>query len=150
METSLAQAGNLLWEVGCGALPVVDEVGKVVGLLSDREVGLALAMLARPASEIPVRVVFHPSATCRASDDVRDALRIMRTRKVRQLPVVDGAGLLQGMLSFSDVVLAAKPDRLASPGDVADEDLILALKSITARTRVQQSETPVAESRALV
>lgn len=151
LDTSLADAGNILWEAGCSALPVVDEAGRVLGMVSDRDVAMALAVIARPATDVPVRVVFlQTPATCRASDDVRDALRTMRTRRAWRLPVVDGAGLLRGMLSFTDVALASKPDRLASAGDVTDEDVVLALKSIGAARRAAHAENPVSRPGALV
>jgi CBS domain-containing protein len=151
VQTSLAEAATILWDAGCGSLPVVDEVGKVVGLVADRDIGLAVAVVAGPAAEVPVRVVFHPApATCRDSEDVRDALCTMRTRKVRRLPVVDGAGILCGMLSFTDVALAARPEHLAAPGDVTDEDVVLALKSIGAARRSGHGEVPAPQSGALV
>ena len=47
-------------------------------------------------------------ATCRDDDSVLEALRLMRERRVRDLPVVDAQGLLQGILSVTDVVLWAQ------------------------------------------
>jgi CBS domain-containing protein len=139
-ETSAADAADLMWEADCGALPVVDEGGRVVGIVTDRDLCMALALTNRPAGELPVRSVLHPTLhTCRPSDEVRDALRQMRLHRIRRLPVVDGAGVLQGMLSFADLARAARPDVLAGPADIADEDLLLALKMISARKRVPET-----------
>jgi CBS domain-containing protein len=49
-----------------------------------------------------------PPATCRAGDGVLDALRIMRERRIRHLPVVGPLGLLEGVVSLTDVVLGAE------------------------------------------
>ena len=49
-----------------------------------------------------------PPETCRAADDVLDALRVMRRRRIRHLPVVDPEGLLEGVVSLTDVVLCAE------------------------------------------
>jgi CBS domain-containing protein len=112
---------------------------------------MALALISQPATEVPVRVVARPTLhTCRLTDDLRDALRTMRTRKVRRLPVVDGAGLLQGMLSLNDVALAAKPDRLALPNDVSFEDLTLALKTICGRRLPLETRVPACQPTAFV
>jgi CBS domain-containing protein len=136
-ETSAADAADLMWEADCGALPVVDEGGRVVGIVTDRDLCMALALTGRPAPDLPIRSVVHPTLyTCRPSDEVRDALRQMRLHRIRRLPVVDGAGVLQGMLSFADLARAARPDALAGPADIADEDLLLALKTISARKRI--------------
>jgi len=135
--TTLAEAGNLMWEADCGFLPILDESGKVVGVVTDRDVCMALAVIGEAAAHAPVQVQVRPVVhTCRMGDGVREALRTMRVQKVRRLPVVDGAGVLQGIVSLSDVALAAKPERLAGPADVTDEDVVLALKAICKRVPV--------------
>jgi CBS domain-containing protein len=135
LETSAADAADLMWEADCGALPVVDEAGKVLGIVTDRDLCMALALTGQPAAGLPVRSLLPPTLhTCRLTDDVREALRTMRLHKIRRLPVVDGAGILQGMVSFCDVARAARPEALAGPTDVTDEDIALALKTICART----------------
>ena len=141
-ETSAADAADLMYETDCGALPVVDEGGKVIGLVTDRDLALALALTGRPATDLPVRTLLHPTLhTCRTSDEVRDALRTMRLHKIRRLPVVDGAGVLRGMLSFSDVVRAARPDATAGPAEIAHEDVVLALQAICARRPAPAPQT---------
>jgi len=150
-ETPLSEAGNIMWDADCGFLPVVDEIGKVIGVVTDRDLCMALAVIGQPAAEVPIRVLLRPGlSTRRLSDEVRDALRTMRSQKVRRLPVVDGAGVLQGVLSFSDIALAAKPERLAGPADVTDEDLALALKTLSARKSTQPAPIPVPQSTAYV
>jgi len=139
-ETSAADAADLMWEADCGALPVVDESGRVVGIVTDRDLCMALALTGRPAADLPVRSVLHPTLhTCRPSDEVREALRQMRLHRIRRLPVVDGAGVLQGMLSFADLARVSRPDAVAGPAEIADEDLTLALKTICARKRIEPS-----------
>ena len=133
-ETRLSEAGNLMWDGDCGILPVVDEAGRVVGVVTDRDLCMALSLTGQPATEVPVRLLLRTALhTCRLGDSLRDALRTMRSQRVRRLPVVDGAGVLQGILSLSDLALAAKPERLAEPSDVTDEDLALAFKTICGR-----------------
>jgi CBS-domain-containing membrane protein len=133
-ETSVADAADLMWEADCGALPVVDDSGRVVGIVTDRDLCMALALTGQRAEDLPVRsLVSSTLRTCRPADEVRDALRTMRLYKVRRLPVVDGAGVLQGMLSLCDLARASRPDATAGPSDIADEDLTLALKAICAR-----------------
>ena len=149
-ETPLSEAGNIMWDADCGFLPVVDEIGKVIGVVTDRDLCMALAVIGQPAAEVPIRVLLRPGlSTCRLSDEVRDALRTMRLHKIRRLPVVDGAGVLQGMLSFSDLARVSRPDALAGPADIADEDLSLALKTICAR-KPAEAAAPAAPTTAFV
>jgi CBS domain-containing protein len=149
-ETSAADAADRMWEADCGALPVVEESGRVVGIVTDRDLCMALALTGQRPEDLPVRTmlpaVLH---TCRLADEVRDALRTMRLHKIRRLPVVDGAGVLQGMLSFSDLARVSRPDALAGPADIADEDLSLALKTICAR-KPAEAAAPAAPTTAFV
>lgn len=105
----LAKAGMQMAEADCGFLPVIGEEERVVGVITDRDVCLALARRDRRPSEVQVRLVMSGEVyTCRADDDIRRALRTMRERRVRRLPVVDDEGRLHGVLSLDDVVLEAQ------------------------------------------
>lgn len=130
-DTNLADAGWTMWDGDCGVLPVVDETGKVVGVITDRDICMGVATKHRPAREIAVREVINSKVhSCQLNDDVRDALKTMRSAKVRRLPVMDAEGKLQAVLSLNDVALAARPDKTAKPTDITYEDLALTLKSI--------------------
>ncbi|HXX93430.1 MAG TPA: CBS domain-containing protein [Planctomycetota bacterium] len=134
--TTLAEAGRLMRDADCGALPVVDETGRLVGIITERDVALSVGTRPRHPREIGVREVIPPLVfSCQLDDEVRDALRTLRTQKLHRLPVVDESGMLQGILSLSDIALAAKPDRIAGPDEVSYEDLVIALKAISRASR---------------
>jgi CBS domain-containing protein len=96
-------------EIGCGVLPVVDLEQNVLGMVTDRDICLALTARDRKASEVAVREVARNDVfTCEAGDDVGDALAIMSACQVRRLAVLDEAGHLDGILSLDDVALAAR------------------------------------------
>jgi CBS domain-containing protein len=104
-DTSLATAARLMGDYGCGALPVLDDAGRPVGILTDRDVCMAVARMNRFPSAIAVReaMTSNPS-TCAPGSEIGDVLNLMATRRVRRLPVVDGEGRLVGILSQSDVI----------------------------------------------
>ena len=54
-------------------------------------------------------------AICHPDDDIPEALKTMRLRKVRRLPVIDGAGRLEGMLCATDVLMYARHDDGSRP-----------------------------------
>ncbi len=104
-EDNLATVGALLWLKDCGALPVISADGRVAGMITDRDIAIALATRNRVASELHVHEVMSREVqSCGPDDDVRDALNVMWTRQIRRLPVVDGQGRLQGLLSLTDAV----------------------------------------------
>ncbi len=109
LDTNLAAAAKIMWDRDCGVVPVTDEHGRVVGVITDRDICIAAATRARVEGEIPVRdVISKVVYTCAASDDVRQALETMRLRKVRRLPVVDQGGRLAGIVSVHDIALGAR------------------------------------------
>lgn len=127
-ETTLAEAADLLWTGDCGILPVVDK-GKLMGVVTDRDMFIALATRNVPASVLRVADVASGTVwACAPDDDVHVALDIMKTRRVRRLPVVD-RGTLVGIISMNDIVLAAGPGSA-----VGEPEVVETLKSICAHT----------------
>jgi CBS domain-containing protein len=108
--TALAQAAHLMWDNDCGILPVVTDGGRVVGVITDRDICMAAAMKGRTLANIAVEEVSSGEVyPCKPTDNVIAALEIMRERRVRRLPVVNDEGLLEGMISMNDIVLQARP-----------------------------------------
>jgi CBS domain-containing protein len=117
-DTSVAAAARLMWEADCGILPVVDG-GRVVGIVTDRDMYIALATRNRLASELPVgEVATRPVITCRTDDDVHEALGLMQRALVRRLPVLDSQGALVGIISTDDLVRVAGPRKAVTGDDV--------------------------------
>lgn len=108
-EDDLATAAQVMWDVDCGCVPIVVDGRHIVGMITDRDVCMAALMNGRPLHEVRVEHVMTKNiATCKSTDDVREAQRIMRRRKVRRLPVTDAEGKLVGILSLHDVASTAK------------------------------------------
>jgi CBS domain-containing protein len=105
-DTNLAAAVSRMWEGDCGALPVVDDDGKFIGMITDRDICMAVATRPRLASDILVGEVTSGAIyVCHPTDEVQFALKTMQKEKVRRLPVVNDKGILQGILSTNDIIL---------------------------------------------
>ena len=117
-ETNAAEAVKTMWDQDCGALPIVNNDRKVVGMITDRDLSVAVATTGRAAERIVVKDVATGKAyTCQADDDVPVALEVMKAQQVRRLPVVDAEGRLKGILSMNDIVLHSGA---ASPNQIVD------------------------------
>jgi CBS domain-containing protein len=128
--TNLAAVTELLWCCGCGALPVVDSRGRVLGIVTDRDICMALGTKDRRPSELVAeQVMSREIATCRASDEIHTALKVMRARKVRRLPVLNADGKLEGILCISDLILDACHDDGSRP-KFSYEDVMNTLRCI--------------------
>jgi len=104
-DSSLVAAAQIMWSKDCGALPVLGDGDSVVGMITDRDISIAIAMTPRRPSEITVgEVMSKPVFACRPEDHVKEALNCMANAQVRRLPVIDQHGVLQGILSISDVM----------------------------------------------
>ncbi len=127
---SCAGAIELLWSTGCGALPVVNAEKRVVGIVTDRDICVALGTRDRRPSELQVKELMTSDvACCRADDEIHEALKTMRLRKVRRLPVVDAAGRLEGMLCATDLLLNARHDDGSRP-ELSYENVVGVLRGI--------------------
>jgi CBS-domain-containing membrane protein len=93
-----------MWDYDCGALPVLDDEGAVVGMLTDRDVCISAWMQARPPQEIFVSEAMSPGLySCSAGDSIVDVESVMQAKQVRRLPVLDGRGRLEGIVSLADI-----------------------------------------------
>ncbi len=130
-QTNLAAAVEILWNHNCGILPVVDSQEQLVGLVTDRDMCVALGTRNRLPSEVTVEEVTSGKiVACRPEDDVQRALGTMAEAKVRRLPVVDAAGKLQGMLSMDDVVLRTDTTGIKRDFGLSSQDIVNTLKRI--------------------
>lgn len=122
-ETNLAEAVRDMWEGDCGALPIVNDEGRVTGVITDRDICIAVATRGRSADRIAVRELVQGHAyTCLPDDDATVALQTMKAHKIRRLPVVDAEGHVRGILSLNDIVTHA--------GAASSNEVVSALASI--------------------
>lgn len=118
-DASLAEAGRRLRDADCGVLPVVDPDHHLVGILTDRDLALALVAGDLTASGMTVgEAMTRDVIRCRPDDDVRTALGRMAEHGIRRLPVCTAEGLLCGILSVDDLLLA--PTRPADERELLD------------------------------
>jgi len=88
-----------------GALVVLDEDGKPVGFVTDRDI--VIRCLARdhdPDAMVVTEIMSEPLETVYEEEPVEVALQMMADREVRRLIVKDDTGALVGVLSLDDVL----------------------------------------------
>ena len=132
-ETNLAEVARTMWDADCGVVPILDGERSLVGVITDRDICIAAATRSTSPADIRTQEVMSGTVfTCRQDDDVRDALQIMRDRRVRRLPVLGDREELVGIVSLNDLVAAAACRRAA---DVPGEEFLETLKAICAHSR---------------
>lgn len=103
-DTNLAAATELMWNGDCGLLAVVNENGEPIGVVTDRDICIALGTRdQRPSALTVQQVMTTPPITCAAPEDIAAALKSMQGKKIRRLPVVDSEGVLVGIIALHDL-----------------------------------------------
>jgi CBS domain-containing protein len=109
-EQNLGEVVESMWRFRCGAMPIVNDEGRVMGIITDRDMCVALGTRNLRASEIKAAdVVPTRYFACRPDDDIHSALKTMAAQEVRRLPVTGEDGKLAGILSIDDIVVRARP-----------------------------------------
>jgi CBS domain-containing protein len=141
-ETSLATVATMMWESDCGVLPVVNDENKVVGMITDRDIAIAVATKGRLASEISVSETISGKVySATPEEDIHTALKTMRHERVHRLPIVNEQGMLHGILSLNDVVLRAEEEKGRHHPELNYEDAMSTIKAICEHRTAQRAAT---------
>jgi len=98
------RAAEIMWENDCGVVPVVDDDGRVCGIVTDRDLCMAAYFQGTALADIPVSAAMSREViSCSPDDPIAHAERLMSERQVHRLPVVDDRQSPVGVLSLSDV-----------------------------------------------
>jgi CBS domain-containing protein len=107
---TLAVAAERMWNHDIGSLPVVNDEGHVIGMLTDRDICMAAYTQGKPLFAIPASVAMSRELhACLPSDAISAAEKTMRAHRVRRLPVIDRHGHPVGLISLNDLARNAEP-----------------------------------------
>ena len=110
-------AAQAMRDHGIGAV-LIAENGKLMGLVTDRDIVVRAVADGRDPGSTPVSEVCSPDlVTAMAGEDADVAVRRMRERGVRRIPVVDGKDLAVGILSIGD--MAIERDERSALADIS-------------------------------
>jgi CBS domain-containing protein len=102
-DDPLNRAAQVMWEINCGAVPVTDADGKVVGMITDRDICMAAYTRGQSLPTMTVSSAMSKDVhSCTPEDSIGHAVRLMAQRQVRRIPVVD-SGRLVGFLALADI-----------------------------------------------
>lgn len=122
---------QLMWESDIGCVVVVEADGKLAGIVTDRDLCMAAYTRGVPLWQIGVgEVMTKAVAVVRQDDRLGMAEAMMRSKRVRRLPVVDAKEKIVGLLSLNDVARAAQHQRGRRVPDVAGEEVVSTLGAI--------------------
>ncbi len=98
-ESTIGDALNIMKEYQIGGIPVVDEMGLLIGIVTNRDLRFE-KMFSRPVKDVMTR---DNIITTQQSIDLEEATEILQRHKIEKLPVVDDHNKLVGLLTYKDI-----------------------------------------------
>jgi len=104
-ENKIFEALQLVREKGISGLPIVDETGKLKGILTNRDI----RFISHPEHEIKDYMTTKELTTVDEKDiSMEKARQLLREKKIEKLPVVDENYILKGLITLKDILKAEK------------------------------------------
>lgn len=108
-QANLEEISRLMWDNDCGAVPIVDQKHKPIGIVTDRDIAMSAMLNHQPLWDIKAQTLIQGQKlkTCEQDDSVDECLQTMQEYGIRRLPVVDAKGKLTGIVSLGDTLAFA-------------------------------------------
>ena len=106
---TLQQAAKLMESLDVGSLPVCD-AGRVVGMLTDRDITVRATALGLAASTTVEAVMSNDVVCCQEDDDIEQLQQVMSESQVRRVPILGRDDNLVGIVSLGDLALRQSAD----------------------------------------
>lgn len=135
---SLRRAAEIMSNGECAILPVLDDEGRITGMVTDRDLCMAACRAGSAPESTRVASVASPNVVTVREDDVAEqAEALMRKHRLRRLPVTDRSGRPVGILSVHDLArqaywAASKGDRL-TPESVVTTEIAIGERHVSKR-----------------
>ncbi len=97
---TVGDALSMMSENKIGGIPVVDDQGKLVGIVTNRDLRFEKEM-AKPIDQVMTK---EHIVTTDKPKDLKAAESILQEKKIEKLPVVDESGRLMGLITYKDIL----------------------------------------------
>lgn len=135
-SSNLEEVAGLMWSNDCGAIPVIDENHKPLGIVTDRDISMAAMLNHKPLWSLTAEELIQDQnlCCCQQNDSLQDCLTKMKEEGVRRILVTNADSTLAGIVSIGDILAftgnsAAKGKKQAAPINV--EPVLGMLKQVS-------------------
>jgi CBS domain-containing protein len=103
-EESLSSVAQIMWEMDCGAVPVVDAESRVIGIITDRDICMASHLQGVILGDASVASAMARDIKCCGPHDSPATVQaLMQQHKIRRVPVIDAERRLIGIVTLADL-----------------------------------------------
>lgn len=106
---TIQKAAQMMRDHDYGVIPIVDDLGSLTGIITDRDIVIQAVAGGLDAGTAVGDCMTERPDTIPPDATLEMAARVMETRQIRRLPVVEN-GRLVGMLSLGDIAARRTPD----------------------------------------
>ncbi len=105
-DSTLQDVAKMMAEMDCGEIPVVDEEGRLQGVVTDRDICCRGVSKGANCAQMTVsEVMSTPAITVTPEMSIQDCCNVMEEHMIRRVPVVDGNGCCCGIVSQADIAV---------------------------------------------
>jgi CBS domain-containing protein len=116
---TITKVAGLMKQHDVGSVPVVEADKRLVGIVTDRDLVVKVVAAGKHTDQTAVQEAMTPNpASCKEDDDLDFALKLMKERQVRRMPIVDAGGRLIGIIAQADVATRVNKD--AKTGELVE------------------------------
>jgi CBS domain-containing protein len=102
-NTPISEIAQRMRDEDIGSIPVGED-DRLIGMVTDRDIACRAVANGRDMSALKARDVMTKGISwCRDDTDVKEAVHLMEEKRIRRLPVIDGAKRMVGMLALGDI-----------------------------------------------
>ena len=113
-DTPLREVAMMMSDNDCGMIPVVDQQGMPLGVVTDRDIAIRAVAGGKDTSRATAGdYMTTPVRSVAADTSLADCCAAMESAQVRRMPVVDMDGRICGVVAQADIALNGNPSKTA-------------------------------------
>jgi len=137
-EHTARDAARVMRDRDCGCVPIVDDSGSVVGIVTDRDLAIRAIASGKDFNTKLNDLMTPVASCCGPDDDLRDVEQKMAELQVRRIPIIDAGGRSLGIISQADIARGAG----GVDGTVTEQEIALVVEQISQACFERDRGTP--------
>jgi CBS domain-containing protein len=106
---TIRDVAQIMQDLNCGAVPVVNDDLEPVGIVTDRDIALYTILNNKKPDQSKLEEFMTKSViTCFENDDINVAIQKMKENKIRRIPIVNEKNKLVGIISLGDIAVVTQ------------------------------------------
>ena len=107
LETPVSEIAAVIKEKSIGAVPIIDDQNKLIGIVSERDIVTKMVVEARDADLTTAQEIMTKEIiSANLDDDLEQTIGVMKSKNIRHMPVTDEEGKLTDFFSIRDFLNA--------------------------------------------